>query len=266
MTAESLAPCPVPGRPVPAGPASSRRAFALTAALDVALAEAEEGWSFPGARRWWVSTKDDGIELHTQWAPHVSTPVLRSTRVAAGSALLAVRLAVAVSGTRPVTTLLPGGRARGLLAIVRCGTVDRPTRAERVLFDSLVRARRPDREISVALAMPLLRSAAEAEGAWLRTVVDPAECDRLRALLPDDRAGNAPSGALLAVLGSHGELPAGDLRAGQALQRVRCTARALGLAATVLAGPAGLVRARRAGMVPGLVPQVLVQVTSSDEQ
>jgi hypothetical protein len=265
VTAEPLATRPVPGRPVPAGPVPSRRASALTRALDVALAEAEEGWSFPGARRWWVTTKDDGIELHTQWAPHVSTPVLRSTRVAAGTALLAVRLAVAVSGTRPVTTVLPGGLSRGLLAIVRCGTVARPTRAERVLFDSLARTRRPDREISVSLAMPLLRSAAEAEGAWLRTV-DPAECDRLRALLPDDRARNVPPGALLAVLGSHGELPAGDLRAGQGLQRVRCAARALGLAATVLAGPAGLVPARRAGVVPGLVPQVLVQVTSSDEQ
>jgi hypothetical protein len=68
------------------------------------------------------------------------------------------------------------------------------------------------------------------------------------------------------VLGSHGELPTGDLRAGQDLQRVRCAARALGLAVTVLAGPAGLVSARRAGVVRGLVPQVLVQVTSSDEQ
>jgi hypothetical protein len=244
-----------------AGPVPNRPASPLAAALDAALTQVAAA-PISGARRWWVTTKGDGIELHSVWAPHIPAPVLRATRVATGTALLAARLAVAVSGSRPVTTLLPGERPRGVLAIVRCGTVAGPTRAERVLFDALARARRPGRVAPVALAMPLLRSAAEAEGAWLRTVIDPADGDRLRGLPPGDPAGIVPPGGLLAVLGSHGELPQGDIRAGQALQRVLCTARALGVAVSVLAGPVDLPPGGHAG----LMPQVLVQVTPLDER
>jgi hypothetical protein len=164
MTAEHLV-----GQPVDL--ASSRRASPLAAALDASLTEVAAG-PFSSALRWWVASKGDGIELHVTWALHVPARVLRATRVAAGTALLAVRLAVAVSGFRPVTTLLPGGRNRGVLSIVRCGTPSGPTRAERVLFDVLVRAGRTGPAVPVALAMPQLRSAVEAEGAWLRTVVD----------------------------------------------------------------------------------------------
>jgi hypothetical protein len=199
MTAEHLV-----GQPVDL--ASSRRAAPLAAALDASLTEVAAG-PFSSALRWWVASKGDGIELHVTWALHVPARVLRATRVAAGTALLAVRLAVAVSGFRPVTTLLPGGRNRGVLSIVRCGTPSGPTRAERVLFDVLVRAGRTGPAVPVALAMPQLRSAVEAEGAWLRTVVDSADGERLRRLLPDDSADVVPPGSLLAILGSHGDLP-----------------------------------------------------------
>jgi hypothetical protein len=213
------------------------------APLDACLAEVA-AQPFPGARRWWVISKGGGIELHATWAPHLPAPVLRATRVAAGTALLAMRLSVAVSGFRPVMSLLPGGRTRGVLAIVRCGNRSGPTRAERVLFDALVRARRPDRAVPVASAMPQLRSAVEAEGAWLRTVV-------------------ASPGSVRAILGSHGELPAADLMAGQALQRLLCTASALGVTVDVLAGPEELGAARRnraSGGGAGLTEQILVQV------
>jgi hypothetical protein len=252
----------------PAGPPPVRRPSRLAGALDAALTEVAAA-HIPGAHRWWVISKGGEIELHVTWAPNLPAPVLGATRVAAGAALLAVRLAVAVSGSRPVTTLLPGGRTRGVLAIVRRGAVARPTRAERVLFDALVRTRRPDRAVPVALAMPQLRSAVEAEGAWLRTVVDGADGERLRGLLPADPADVAPPGSLHAVLGSHGELPAADVVAGQGLQRLLCTASALGVSVGVLAGPAELgarPRTGAAGVEIGLTEQVLVQIRPSGDR
>ncbi|MHA6619162.1 hypothetical protein [Pseudonocardia sp. DLS-67] len=248
MTAEHLARQPALG--------SNDRASPLAATLDAALAEVDVR-PFAGARRWWVVSKNGGIELHVTWTPHLHTPALRATRVAVGSALLAVRLAVAVSGCRPVTALLPGGRTRGVLAIVRCGAPARPTRVERVLFDALVRARPAAASVPAALAMPQLRSSVETEGAWLRTVVDPADGERLRRLL-----GLVP-GSLLAVLGSHGELPAADLVAGQGLQRLLCTANALGVAVDVVGGPVELGERPRTGGGFGLTEQVLVQVGRS---
>lgn len=258
MTAEHLA-------RRPAGLSSSGRAPALAAALDACLTEVAAR-PFPGARRWWVVSRGGGIELHTAWAPHLTAPAIRATRVAAGSALLAVRLAVAASGFRPFTALLPGGRVRGVLAVVRRGTPARPTRAERVLFEALVGPRRPEPGVPVALAMPQLRSAVEAEGAWLRTVVDSADGERLRRLPASDPADIPPPGSLVAILGSHGEQPAADLMVGQALQRLLCTASALSVTAGVLAGPVELgagPRAADAGI--GLTEQVLVQVRPPDE-
>jgi hypothetical protein len=246
-----------------ADPASSGRASPLAVALDASLSEVAAR-PFAGARRWWVISRGGGIELHVAWAPHLPAPVLTATRVATGTAVLAVRLAVAVSGFRPVTTLLPGGRTRGVLAIVRCGAPAAPTRAERVLFDALVRARRPRPAVPVALAMPQLRSAVEAEGARLRTVVGPADGERLRRLLPGDPPDTWPPGSLLAILGSHAELPAADLMAGQGLQRLLCTASALGVPVDVLAGPVELgarPRACATGEWIGLTEQVLVRVS-----
>jgi len=87
MTAEHLVRQPV-------DLASSRRASPLAAALDASLTEVAAE-PFSSALRWWVASKGEGIDLHVTWAPHVPAPVLRATRVAAGIALLAVRLAVA---------------------------------------------------------------------------------------------------------------------------------------------------------------------------
>jgi hypothetical protein len=110
--------------------------------------------------------------------------------------------------------------------------------------------------------MPQLRSATEAEGAWLRTVAETADGERLRRLLPGACARTEP-GSLLAVLGSHGELPAADLVAGQGLQRLLCTANALGVAADVLVGPVELGERPRAGAGNGLTEQVLVRIGQS---
>jgi hypothetical protein len=61
--------------------------------------------------------------------------------------------------------------------------------------------------------------------------------------------------------------PSADLVAGQGLQRLLCTARALGVTVTVLAGPVELGEPELSG-VPGgkrgLMPQVLMQVTPPD--
>ena len=51
---------------------------------------------------------------------------------AAGSALFATRLAVAVAGVRPFTVLVPDPQQPSLLAVLRLGPASEPTRAERV--------------------------------------------------------------------------------------------------------------------------------------
>ncbi|GEL18130.1 hypothetical protein PA7_19670 [Pseudonocardia asaccharolytica DSM 44247 = NBRC 16224] len=236
----------------------------LTAALDRALTAVSTPM-FTGAVRWWVSGTNGGIELRTAVSGNIPVSVQRPTRVAAGSALLAARLAIAVAGYRPFTTLLPDHRRPGILAVLRKGGAAEPNQSERALYGALVQpaVERAGRPIGVAATLPLLRRAADTEGAWLRSSLDPGDRTRMEALL-DESGGAVPSGGLLVVVGSHHDLPTGDLRAGLAVQRVLLCAAALGLSAEVLAGPVELARRSHElpGAGPGLVPQVLLQVSS----
>ena len=102
--------------------------------------------------------------------------------------------------------------------------------------------RRPSR----TAALQQLRRAAETEGGWLRVLDDvPGRSPAVGPCWddPDDAAwtgGGAGSGAgtVAALIGAAGPVPAVDLRVGQALETVRLTATALGLAVRVLAAPA----------------------------
>jgi hypothetical protein len=217
----------------------------------------------PAARRWWVTVERTQIEVHAAGAPHVATPVGAATRVWAGAAVFAARLAVAVSGFRPVTTLLPVGVPRSVVAIVRRGAAAPPTRAEQLLFAALLARPGPHGRPPVppAAARAHLRGACDAEGVRSRTAVTPEERGRLRALLP--AVPDPPEEGLLLLLGTDHDLPISGLRAGQGLQRVMCTASALGARGAVLAGPVELAQIGvpgRAGAGLGLVPQVLVHV------
>lgn len=249
-----------------AGPADGP---ALTTALDLAFS-AVGGSVLPGAGRWWVTGGSGGIELRAAIGAHLPLSVQRATRLAAGSALLAARLAVAVSGARPFTTLVPDSAHPGLLAVLRSGNSAEPTQAERALFGALVcpRTTRPDLPVRVTAALPLLRHAVNAEGAWVRSPQHPTDRARMAALVQEEASRGGSCGPLLVVVGSHHGLPAGDLQAGQAVQRLLLTARTLGLRGAVLLGPVGLA-ARRArdvpGAGPGLMPLALVQVRPDEE-
>jgi len=240
-------------------------------ALDLALAALTETTEMPFAEagRWRVVGSSDGIEVRAAVNVHLPVAAQRLTRVAAGPALLAVRLAIAVSGFRPFTTSLPDPQRPRVLAVVRCGAARAPSQAERALFAELVNAPREQegesRSDGLRVVLPLLRRAADAEGVWMRTVSAPGDRRRLLAGQPTvpavPGAGEQP---LLLVIGSYGGLPSGDLHAGQAMQRALLTARSFGLRATVLAGPTGLATLwRRIGVPdssPGLLPQVVLQV------
>ncbi|OLT14311.1 hypothetical protein BJF78_02325 [Pseudonocardia sp. CNS-139] len=240
MTAEKLA----DGRAVPTA------AGDLAGALDRALAaSAQPEPILSGAGRWWVTGGRGGIEVHAASGSHLPAAARRLARVASGPALLAVRLAVAVTGHHPFTALFPEPRRPGVLALVRCGSPAPPTQAERALFSALVRpgpaAETAGAGGSAYAALPLLRRAAEVERAWTHRV--PLR-DRPRLARSLDLDPLDPHGLLL-VLGSHHLRAAGDVEVGQAMARLRLTGRLLGLRTTVLAGPAQL-----AGLRPGAVP------------
>jgi hypothetical protein len=72
--------------------------------------------------------------------------------------------------------------------------------------------------------------------------------------VPAGSAGVGSPGSILTVLGSHGELPAGDLVAGQGMPRLLRRARALGVTVTVLAGPVELGERELSAARPGRMP------------
>jgi hypothetical protein len=101
------------------------------------------------------------------------------------------------------------------------------------------------------------RSAAEAEGVWLRGVVGP-DRDHLSRSLP-----SLVGAAHLVAIGGNHDVPGVHLGAGLALQRLVLTVQALGWRASVAAWPADLAavpRLPRAIGGTGLWPQVVVAI------
>jgi hypothetical protein len=137
---------------------------------------------------------------------------------------------------------------RGLLAVLHAGDVAAPRREDALLHavlrgayaPQLFRAPEPYRGTTAAAPR------GQTEGAWLRVPDDvPGRSPAVGPCWddPDDAAwtgGGAGSGAgtVAALIGAAGPVPAVDLRVGQALETVRLTATALGLAVRVLAAPA----------------------------
>jgi hypothetical protein len=215
----------------------------------------------PGARRWWVEPIHRGVELHGEVGSGHDLAGTRETRLAAGAGLFAVHLAVAVLGTRPVTALLPRAARPGALAILRQGTVQPPTPAERSLYAVLLGAPAP-RTVELSALRPFLRRAADAEGAWLHSAAGPGDRVPLREVLAPEV--DVPADGLLVLVASSHDLPVCQLQAGRALERVLLTAAVLGHGGRVLAGPGRLDSSRRAlqaaGVEPGVVPQALLSI------
>lgn len=253
-------PAPAAERPAPGAPPNAAFGRVLRAAADAADAAASPG----GRSWWWIAPVDRGVEVRADLVRRLpaTAPMARDVRLSAGAALFAMRLTVALLGFRPVTALLPDPDRPGLLAVLRRGRPGEPTPDERRLHAALgdhAPLAPPDRPPTAA-ALHLLRRAAEIEGAWLHAVAPGAERERTGAALPPGEDG---AGLPLVVGCAHG-LPAAQLTAGQAVQRVLLTARSLRLPAGLVAGPAALRAAGLAGAAArGPVPLAVVLVRSS---
>jgi hypothetical protein len=225
----------------------------------------------PGGRPWRLWPVDRGVELRADGL-HGLPPGgvgLQTIRIAAGMALLNMRLAVAAQGNCPVTVLLPDQSRPRVLAVLRGGSAADPTPGERALFAAAPAAGRQSPVVGPGpvprAVLNGVRSAAETERAWLRSIADAGERARIAEQVPAVREyGTA---GLLVVVGSNHDAPAAHLHAGQAAQRIALTSLILGHAAAVAAWPVDL---RSAGPLPqsvggpGLFPQLLMVVGRQD--
>lgn len=205
---------------------------------DALVRVAERSPRLPGARPWWVAQHDSALELRTATVHGRSAGAagLRETRISAGAALFAMRLALAAQGCRPYVALLPDPERPEVLALRRRGAPEPARPLERRLL-ALVDAPPVDREpVAPDSVRYALRRAAVAEGAWLRSAADPAGLAAMAAQL----GTRLPQAALYVLLGGDGDVAVGHVRTGQALHRVLLTAAWLGLPGRVLGGPAGL--------------------------
>jgi hypothetical protein len=238
--------------------------------ITAALAAAPPVYGSHAAR---VQVAHDAFELYAdvrQWHP-ASESARRSLRLACGAALFNLRLAVAALGRGPVTGLLPDLERTELLAVVRLAT-EAPRSSEWRRLYAVLSGSAP-RRCDVPASIPasighVLRRAAQLEGAWV-TVLDAGAWDtRLRELF--DNPGTQPPGAVdgFAVISSFHDLPVGQLRAGQAIQRVALTAAACGLSPTFLPTPLAATRARAElcrELGPGLYPQTMLALHTRRE-
>ena len=230
--------------------------------LDVVCQVAAAAVRLPSGHPWYVRPVDQGFEIradHTRGARSTDLGA-RTVRLAVGAALLNVRLAVAAFGYQPVDSWSLDGRRSSVVAVVRRGVRRFPTPVERALFAAIASnrpVRSPCGPPTAAAVLAQARSAAEAEGVWLRGVVGP-DRDHLSRSLP-----SLVGAAHLVAIGGNHDVPGVHLRAGLALQRLVLTVQALGWRASVAAWPADLAavpRLPRAIGGTGLWPQVVVAI------
>lgn len=173
---------------------------------------------------WWFRCTPTEIELHED---SVTGGTHEERVIAAGGALLNLRLAVQAMGVHADVRLLPNAADSSLLAVVRPEHERIATTWERQLAMAGVRGRSPGETVAdPAAALPELRRAAEIEQAWLARL----STAQLGALC-------VPAAPLVVVIGSLQDGDRALLQAGQAIQRVRLAATTLGLGTTPLDGP-----------------------------
>lgn len=220
--------------------------------VDDLLATAGGAPSLHDSRPWRFRVTSRVIELYAvpERALSVADPDGREQRMACGTVLFNLRLALHGHRIRPIVTLLPDRDRPDLLAVVRNGGRKEPTPEQTQLLPG-VSAQRTDRNPFSAEAVPsdrqhALRRAALEEGAWLHVVQDGGQrasvrtlvlqAERLQTADPDLRAEQTVTATepLLALLTSHLSGTAAEIQVGQALQRVLLTATAAGLGSSLL--------------------------------
>ncbi|ATE53976.1 hypothetical protein [Actinosynnema pretiosum] len=182
----------------------------------------------------------DRIELHAE-------SERLDARLAVGSALLVLRLALQERGVRALVTLRPPD-VPGALAVVRLGGTREPDEETQRLLGAAGAAEvEPVAGVPVPLARrQALQRAAQRERAWLQAV-DKEEMAWL----------GVPDAPLVAVLCTFTDGPEAEVQAGQALHRVQLAGACLGL--TVRRDPCGPQRLRRA-LGGAVVPQVVLRI------
>ena len=217
----------------------------------------------PNGHPWHLRPVDHGYEIRADHSRGTRLTGLgaRTVRLTVGAALLNLRLAVAVSGHQPVVAWSFDRPRSDVVAVVRRGVQLDPTPVERALFTVIAPGTSTRRLSGVPpLATAVLgraRSAVEAEGVWLRSVV--GQDQDLRG--PSFAA--VPRSAHLVAIGGNHDVPGVHLRAGLALQRLVLTVQALGWRASVAAwlpDLAAVLHLPRAIGGPGLWPQVVVAI------
>ncbi|MEJ3653292.1 hypothetical protein WEH80_18775 [Actinomycetes bacterium KLBMP 9759] len=185
----------------------------------------------------------------------------REQRIAGGAALFTMRLALLGFGIRPLVTILPDRGDPTVLARIRNGGHQRPTAEHRWLSNALTEERAATgngagRGAHVASCgdeptsrpeQAVLRRAAVEEGCWLDFLVE----------------GDQPCGGLVAALTAQLDGQPAQVRAGQAMQRVRLSAMAEGLTATRLFDPVRLSRTHdelRRRFVRNRAPLVVLRI------
>jgi nitroreductase len=154
--------------------------------LDAVLSSAVRAPSLHNSQPWSFVAAPDRIELHVdldRLLP-VADPHLRETRIGCGAALFNLRLALVRHGVKPVVTLLPNGPDGPVAVVGSTGTILSPQMSEMAELDRAIAHRRTNRRPFDSAEVPLghrhiLTRAAEAEGAILHLIDDPA---RLRQI------------------------------------------------------------------------------------
>lgn len=234
--------------------------------VDGLLTTADGALSPHDSRPWRFRATSRVIELYAvpEQALPIADPDGREQRMACGTALFNLRLALQGYRIRPIVTFLPDRARPDLLAVIRHGGTKDPTPEQKQLLLAIP-AQRADRRPFSTAAVPRherhrLRRAALDEGAWLHVVHDHPERVSLRTVVlraaglqPADPAfrtelatwnarsvelqDDVPAGdqePLVALLTSHLSGTTAEVQVGQALQRVLLTATAAGLATSLL--------------------------------
>ncbi|HTK66356.1 MAG TPA: hypothetical protein VL595_28525 [Pseudonocardia sp.] len=247
--------------------AASNPGVALEPDPNPVLEAAEMAAAMPGPHLWHARAVDRGVEIRVPAAGRAPAggAAVRGALITTGRALFTMRLALANAGFRPVTTLAPYPNRPAVVAILRYGAAGAPTPDERALYAALIgRGRYPRRLVTGSGLLPLLRRAAETEGAWLRAADTREEREAMAARLSEDLVRGVKDLRYLPILlGTHHDEQSARLQAGEALERVVLTASALEMDALVRAVPVTLTSAPGATaplLERGLTPQALLLV------
>lgn len=237
--------------------------WALTATQATAVVRAATaGAALPGDSSLFIDSTSAGFEVHADLPSSRGAKVAaRQVRIAAGAALLNMRVAVRALGVSAVVELMPDVARPDLLGAVHTDSRD-PAGAEDLTMGRAQSAAQGEHQLRSGLSpepvRTALRRAARTEGAWLATIGQRQQ-GRFGHLL----LAAAQPHQLVAVVGTLDDGPLAQLRAGLGLQRVLLTATTLGLRSGVepqLADEPATRQLLRDQLGAALWPQMVIRV------